>query len=314
MNVQTPPTEGAPVDIRNLLLDAGNLSLDQLPMLSVILDRVGPQLADRLRHLAWTPPHVTLNRVDNERVGEALDRYEMNAIAGIFHVPAWDNRVVVGFDRDFIFSMIELLFGGDGSESPIETERSFSSIEIQVAQMLFDHVAQSLQAAFSQVINLRFRFERSETRMDFASVGKRNNPAFIARFLLQAINRGGEMFVVIPQAALLPMRQTLSRVTPNDAPTPDPNWSKKIKDEVQKTEVSIRAVLESEDFTLGDIAGLKVGQVLKLEATTHSRVKVESSEQALFWAYLGQDEGFHTLCIDEPIDQEREFISDMISR
>ena len=73
-------------------------------------------------------------------------------------------------------------------------------------------------------------------------------------------------------------------------------------------------MLESRDFTLADIANLKVGQVLKLQATTRSRVKVESNEQPLFWSYLGQNEGFHTLCIDEPIDEEKEFIDDVLSR
>ena len=306
--------EGATPDIRNLILDAANLSLDQLPMLPVIFDRMGTQLGERLRNLAWSPPHFTLNGIESERMGDALDRYEMNAIVGIFHVPTWDSRVVIGFDRDFIFTMVELLFGGDGSERPVEDERSFSNIEVQIAQMLFDHAALAFNAAFTMVANVRFRFERTETRMDFASVGRRNQPAFVARFLLQAINRGGEMFMVVPQAALVPVRQALARIVVGDSPAPDPAWTKKIKDEVERTEVTIRAVLESRDFTLADIANLKVGQVLKLQATTRSPVKVESNEQPLFWAYLGQNEGFHTLCIDEPLDEEKEFIDDVLSR
>jgi len=307
-------TQAAAVDIRSLLIDAANLSLSQLPMLPVIFDRVGAQLAERLRQIAWAPPHFTLNGIGSERMGEALDGYEMNAIAGIFHVATWDAQVVIGFDRNFVFTMVELLFGGDGSERPVEDERSFSSIEVQIAQMLLENAGQALQAAFAHVAPLRLRLERTETRMDFASVGRRHHPAFVARFLLQAINRGGEMFVVIPQAALSPLRQALSRVVTGDSPAPDPGWTKKINDEVQRTEVSISAVLESRDFTLADIAGLKVGQVLKLQATTRSRVKVTSNEQPLFWSYLGQNEGFHTLCIDEPIDEEREFINGVLSR
>ena len=32
-----------------------------------------------------------------------------------------------GFDRDFIFTMVEMLFGGDGSEPPVDDERNYSS-------------------------------------------------------------------------------------------------------------------------------------------------------------------------------------------
>ena len=93
---------------------------------------------------------MTASGISSTRIGEALDRYEMQAIAGIFHVPAWDSRVIVGFDRDFVFTMIELMFGGDGSEPPIEDMRSFSSLEMQITQALFEQVGHALQAAFSQ--------------------------------------------------------------------------------------------------------------------------------------------------------------------
>ena len=308
------PAQNPHGDIRHLLLDPANLSIDQLPMLQVIFDRVGTHLSDRLRHLASSLPHFTLSGLESARIGDTLDAYELNAIAGVLHVPAWDNRVIVGFDRDFVFTAIEMLFGGDGSEPPAEDERGFSNIEVQIAQSLAEHVAQSLQAAFALVTNVRFRFERSETRMDFAAVGRRNNPAVVARFLLQAINRGGEMFIIIPQTALAPMRQALSRIVSQESTAADPAWIKQIGEEVRRTEVSIRAVLESRDFTLAEIADLKPGQILKLQATPKSRVKVESNDQPLFWSYLGQNEGFHTLCIDEMIDQQREFINDVLSR
>lgn len=301
-------------DIRDLLLDAANLSTDQLPMLPVVFDRVGSNLADRLRTLASALPHFSLHGIESARIGDALDAYEMRAIVGIMHVPSWDNRVIVGFDRDFVYTMVEMLFGGDGSEPPLEDERNLSSIEVHVAQFLFEQAALALQSAFAVVANARFRYERSETRMDFASAGRRNNPAVVARFIMQAINRGGEMFVIIPQAALSPLRQALSRIVSRESASPDPAWVRQISEEVHRTNVSIRAVLESHDYTLGDIADLMVGQTLKLQATPRSRVKVESNEQPLFWSFLGQSEGFHSLCIDESIDQEQEFMNDVLAR
>jgi flagellar motor switch protein FliM len=312
--MNTQAAERPAANIRDLLVDAASLPLDQLPMLPAIFDRAGGNLAERLRGLSAALPHFTLSGVEGQRLGDALDSYDMRAIVGIVHVPAWDNRIVVGFDRDFIFTVIEMLFGGDGSEPPCEDVRNFSSIETQVAQFLFEQAGHALQTAFSAVSNARFRFERAETRMDFASAGRRNTPSVVARYILQAINRGGEMFVVVPQAALTPFRQALSRIVSREPANPDPAWVKQISDEVQRTAVTIHAVLESTDYTLGDIADLAVGQVLKLKATPRSRVKVESSEQPLFWAYLGQNEGMHTLCIDEPIDREQEFIADVLAR
>jgi flagellar motor switch protein FliM len=301
-------------DIRDLLLDAAGLSIDKLPMLHVIFDRLATFCADSLRHLAASQSYYSLSHVESGRIGDLLEMYEANAVAGIFHAPGWDNHIIVGFDRDFIFTMVEVMFGADGSEPPADDERSFSTIEIRIAQTLFELVAKALQASFALVTDTPFKFERLETRMDFAVIGRRNNMAVAAKFLLQAINRGGEMFIIIPQSALTPIRQTLSRVITGDSNARDPAWTRQIRSEVQRTEVTLRAVLEERHVTLGEVTELKVGQVLKLQATPKSRVKLESNEQPLFWCQLGQSEGIYKLRIEDVFDHEQEFYNDVLSR
>lgn len=308
-------TESRPVtDIRDLLLDSASLSLDQLPMLPVIFDRVGSYFAERIRNLGPSLPHFTLNSLDSERIGDTLDTYEMNAIAGVFHVPAWDNRIIVGFDRDFIYTLVELLFGADGSEPPIEDQRSLSNIEQQIARFLFEQASAALQSAFGLVTNARFRLERMETRIDLAAAGRLNNQAVVARFLMQAINRGGDMFVIIPVSALSPIRQSLSRIVSKEAAAPDPQWVQRIANEVHRTEVTIHAIVESDQYTLADLGNLEVGQILNLDATLRSRIKVASNEQPLFWSHLGENEGVYTLCIDEAIDHDQQFFNDVLAR
>jgi flagellar motor switch protein FliM len=308
MNAPTPHN-----DIRDMLLDAAGLSLDRLPMLHVIFDRLSTHCADGLRHLAASPSYYSLSNIESGRIGDMLEMYEANAIAGIFHAPVWDSHVIVGFDRDFVFTMVEVLLGADGSEPPIDEERSFSNIEVRICQALFEQVGKALQASFAMVTDTQFKFERLETRMDFAVIGRRNNLAIAAKFLLQAINRGGEMFVIIPQSALTPMRQQLARVS-GDSAVRDPSWMRQIRGEVHRTEVTLRAVLEERPLTLGEISELKVGQVLKLQATPRSRVKLESSDQALFWCHLGQSEGAYVLRVDDFVDHEQEFLDDVLPR
>ncbi|MCK0207916.1 FliM/FliN family flagellar motor switch protein [Starkeya koreensis] len=314
MNVHVPPEGGTPADIRDLLLDAAGLSLDKLPMLHVIFDRMATACAESLRQLAASQAYYSLSHVESGRIGDVLDSYEGMAIVGVFHSPEWDSHVIVGFDRDFVFSMIEVLFGADGSEPPVDDERSFSNIEMRIAAALFEQVAKALQGSFALVSQTTFRFQRLETRMDFAVIGRRNNLAICAKFLLQALNRGGEMFVLIPQGALTPMRQQLASTAAGDSSPRDPVWTRHIRGEVQRTEVRLRAVLEQREISLGEASQLAVGQILQLQATPRSRVKLESAEQALFWCSLGQAEGAYVLRVEEAVDLEQEFIDDILPR
>jgi flagellar motor switch protein FliM len=301
-------------DIRDMLLDAAGLSLDRLPMLHVIFDRMSTSCAEHLRHMAASPMYYSLSGLESGRVTEILEMYEANAVAGIFHAPEWDSHILIGFDRDFIYTMVEVLFGSDGSEPPVEEARGFSSIELRMAQTLFEQVAKALQASFSLVVDTKFKLERIETRMDFAVIGRRNNQAVAAKFLLQALNRGGEMFVIIPQSVLNPMRKALSHVVTGESTGRDPRWMQQIATEVKKTEVNLTAVLEERFLSLGEIADLKIGDVIELQATPRSRVKLESNQQGLFWCHIGQSEGSYVLKVDELIDQEKEFLDDVLPR
>ncbi|WP_230533125.1 flagellar motor switch protein FliM [Microvirga roseola] len=301
-------------DIRDKLLDAAGLQLDRLPMLHVIFDRMSTSCAEHLRHIAASPMYYSLSGIESGRITDILEMYEANAVAGIFHAPDWDSHVLIGFDRDFIYTMVEVLFGSDGSEPPVEEARGFSSIELKMAQTLFEQVGKALQASFSLVVNTRFKLERIETRMDFAVIGRRNNQAVAAKFLLQALNRGGEMFVIIPQSVINPLRQPLSRVVSGESSGRDPRWTKQIKSEVTKAGVPLTAVLEERYLTLGEITNLKIGQIIELQATPRSRVKLQANQQGLFWCTVGHSDGSYVLKVEDYIDQEKEFFDDILPR
>ncbi|MFE1600188.1 flagellar motor switch protein FliM [Methylobacterium sp. ID0610] len=301
-------------DVRDRLLDASGLSLDRLPMLNVIFDRLATACADNLKHLAVSPIFYSMMSVESGMFGEMLEPYEANAVAGIFYSPQWDSHILVGLDRDFVFTMVEVLLGADGSEPPVEDARNFSSIELRIAQITLEQIGKAIESAFSLVSVTTLKLERTETRMDFAIIGRRSNKAVAAKFLLQAINRGGEMFLILPQAVLNPMRQSLSKVLTGESTSRDPRWEKQISTELKKTEVTLRAVLEERTLTLGEIADLKVGQVLALDATPKTRVKLEGKDEALFWCQVGQANGSYVLRIDEEIDQEKEFMDGVLAR
>lgn len=305
---------GADGKVQDRLLDTTGLSLDRLPMLHVIFDRMATIWVDGFRHLAASPAYCSLSMIESGRINEILELYESNAIAGVFQAVQWDNQVLVGFDRDFIFTMMEVLLGADGSEPPIDDERSFSTIELRIANMIFEQLGKAMRTAFALVTNTHFKLERVETRMDFAVIGRRNSQAVVAKFLVQSLNRGGEIFVLIPQSALTPMRQNLVRVISNEPNVRDPRWSKQIESEVQRAEVSLKAVLEKRYLTLEEISSLEVGQTIRLQASPKTLVTLESDDEPLFRCFLGKSDGAYSLRIEEVIDNKKDIIDDILSQ
>ncbi|KQP55207.1 MULTISPECIES: FliM/FliN family flagellar motor switch protein [unclassified Methylobacterium] len=309
-----PTIEPGRIDLKTRLKEAGDLSLERLPMLAVVFDRLTSACTDNLKHLVASSVFFSFSGVRSGPFGEMLDAYEDNAVAGIFHAAEWDSHILVALDRDFIFTMVEALFGSDGGEPPVEDERPFSAIELRLANLVFEQIGKALESSFSLVSATTFRMERAETRMEFAVIGGRTNKAVEAKFMIQSLNRGGEMCVLFPQSVLNPMRPSLSKVLTGESAARDPHWTRQMAAEVQKAQVTLRAVLEERTLTLGEIADLKVGQVIGLDATPSTRVMLEGNDRPLFWCHMGQAQGSYVLRVDEAIAQGKEATEDDAAR
>ena len=298
--------------VSDRLLDAAGIQIDRLPMLPIIFDRVASQCAEQMRAIAASPCYFSMSHVEQGRIGDILEPYEANAVCAILEVPEWDSQIVLGFDRDFIFTVVEVMFGADGNEAPEEDGRTFSNIEMKVCGKLAEMLAGTLTQAFGVATKATFSLERLETRMHFAVVGRRNAQAAAARFLLQAINRGGEMFAIIPHSALQTVRRDLAAST-GEVGSRDPGWARQMRAGVTRAEVTLKAILEEKETTLGDIARMTRGQVIPLSATPRTPVKLEANNQALFWCQLGQADGLYKLRVDDVVDPEQEFFGDLIN-
>jgi flagellar motor switch protein FliM len=298
----------------NYLLDAAGISIERMPMLNVIFDRMAALCTDSLQPMAGTPCYFSVNGISNGRVGDIIKDYEANAVAGVLYAEQWDARVYIVLDRDFVFTMVEALFGSDGAEPPIDVERSFSNIELRVVQALFERCAKSLQSAFSLTSDVTFKLERIETVMASLAHGSSSNMSICANIMLQALFRGGQMFLIIPHSALNPLRQKLAHVVVRDARAADPHWREQMESEVQRTEVTLSAVLDERVLSLGDVAQFQVGQVIELDATPRTLARLENNSQLLFWCQIGQLDGYYAIQIADPVDQKREFVDDILSR
>ena len=133
----------------NYLLDAAGISIERMPMLNVIFDRMAASCTDSLQPMAGTPCYFSVNGITNDRVGDIVKDYEANAVAAVLYAEQWDSRIIIMLDRDFVFTMVEAMFGSDGAEPPLDVERSFSNIEIRLVQALFERFAKALQSAFA---------------------------------------------------------------------------------------------------------------------------------------------------------------------
>jgi flagellar motor switch protein FliM len=296
----------------HILLQRPKLQIDRLPVLQSIFERLAQACTEGFRQVCVPPVTFFLNQVENKYSWDVLETYE-DSIAAIIHCREWDAPMLVGVDRRFVFSLVEAAVGGDGSEMPYESDRPFSSFEVQLVQRILEMAVNSLQASFSALAPTTLKIEKVEAKLEFSALGPRNIPSVVTQLLFQVIDQGGRMFVLIPQSALYNLRTKLGQERAfTSSSGVDPTWARRLESGVAKTEVTLSAVLEGRSMTLAEIADLRPGQVLALNSTPASLVSLQSGTEPVFLCKLGQSDGYFTVVVDQPVKKKDDPLEDVL--
>ncbi|MGO8798202.1 MAG: flagellar motor switch protein FliM [Roseiarcus sp.] len=292
------------------LLDQSGFAIDRLPMLGIVFDRFVGSLFEGLRLLCRAPTAFSVDEIATASLFAVL-RESKGSVGAVLHSPELDARSLVIVDQDFVLSIVQILMGGDPNDRPESSNRPYTRIEMNLLQKVCELAARSLHGAFEGIVEASFTLERQEPLVDTNILGRRDAPVVLARILFQALGLGGKMTVVIPQTALLPIRQKLSREQPSESSASDPRWARQMRNGVSCAEIPVKGVLEEIPMTLGEVAAMEVGHILKLHGSGMGRVRLECGERDLFWCKLNQTDGRYTLEIEEPIVERRDILDDI---
>lgn len=287
--------------------------VERLPMLRVAFERAAVICTEDLASVADQPPQLTLQGIESGLAAELLGPHDGQSAVGVLHAAKWNARLVVSADRGAVFSVVEAMLGGDGSQPPFKEDRPLSRIEVRVVAAFFERVSKALEAAFGGIADTAFAVEAISNEIDYDVIGGRSNSVVVAKLRLEGVSGGGEMLIAVTRAALNPLRQALARAPAKEAPTADARWSQQIQSEVTRAHVMLTAVLDERMGMLGEVAQFEVGHVVELNATAHGRVRLECNGERLMWCHLGKSQGKYTLRVDELVDREQEFLNEILS-
>ena len=305
---ERPTTLGAGL---RQLIDAPRLALDKAPVLHAVFDRFCAAAADGMRAYCSNACTFKMNGIAAGNTWDLLEAYE-NGFGAFFHAPEWDARIIIGCDRRLVFSIVEAMYGADGTESPNESDRQLTALEIRVMREIATTAAEWLRQQLVPVCQTSFIYERTDTTLDFSTIGMRDAPAIRAQFVGQIINGGGRLFVLVPNAALTPFRKRLEQAGPTETHNVDPVWAQTMQRELSRTQVEITATLEGPQMTLAALSMLRPGQIIALNSSADSLTALEVEDQVLFMAKLGQAKGDFTVCIERRLDEREELLNQIL--
>jgi flagellar motor switch protein FliM len=282
-------------------------------MLRTVLQKTGSNWVENLRSISATVPEVVLVGVESGPPETMLQSTANQAVACVVEAPKWNARLIICADHEFAFTVVEMLLGGDGSEPVQMADRPLSRAELGLVQLAFEQFAYALEQAFASVAPTNFIAGPASHRVGFDVLGRMTVPVVAAKYHLFALGLGGGITLMMSQSVLSPMRNELSRTASPESVRPDPAWSQKIQSEVSRANVDLVAVLDEQQLPLLDVARFAVGSVLPLRATPDGVLRVECNGEPLINCEIGKSNGVYALRVRDFVDQEREFMEDILA-
>ena len=274
------------------IVNSALVSYERLPMLEVVFDRLVRMMSTSLRNFTSDNVEVSLDNINSIRFGDYLNSIPLPAMLTVFKAEEWDNYGLMTVDSTLIYSIVDVLLGGRRGTAPMRIEgRPYTTIERNLIERMVHVVLGDLSAAFDPVSPVTFSFERLETNPRFATIARHANAAVVARLRIDMEDRGGRMELLIPYATLEPVREMLLQMFMGEKFGRDSIWESHLAGELWHTEVSLRAVLDEIDMTLGHVLNWQVGDFLPLNVTPDSKVSLRCGDVKMFAGPMGRKNG-----------------------
>ena len=275
--------------------------LDKMPLFGEALAAAALAWSDSLAALSGAAPVFTFVGLVDTKVAGLLRRRGADPVFAVLDAPGWSTQVGLQFNRAFVSTVVEALFGGaDEGLAPRKPEGPLSAVETRIAEVVAGQAAEALRAGFADVLPTAFRFEKVQSKPDLQFLGRPNAAVVVGSLRLDALGQSVGIDLLVPRAALDVFAERLAVLPADEPPGTDPRWCEQLEGEVSRALMSLAAVIEMQPMTLGSIARLQPGALLPLPRNAANNVRLLCEGQDLFRCDLGQSSGLYTVRVEEP--------------
>ncbi len=182
----------------------------------------------------------------------------------VFAKPLRGTGLIV-FDPNFVFIVVDAMFGGDGRFHTRVEGRDFTATEQRIIRALLDVVFAELEKAWAPVFALQFEYIRSEMNPQFANIATPSEIVIGTTFTIEFPGSSAEMHFCLPYSTVEPIRDLLYSPMQSDLLTQDQRWVGMLSKQIQSIELDFTVDLAEAKVSLRDVVQFKPGDIIPLD-------------------------------------------------
>ena len=288
------------------IVDSGVVSYERLPMLEIIFDRMIRLLSTSLRNFFQDNVEVTLDNITSVRFGDYLNSIPLPVQLAVFKAEGWENSGLVTVESSLAYSALDLLLGGRRGGTAARLDgRPFTTIETQLIRRMVQVILSDAELSFQPLSPVRFVIDRMETNPRFATITRPANAAILIDLRLDMEGRGGLLQILLPYAAIEPIRDLLLQSFMGEKLGRDPIWEGPLATEIWQADVAVEAVLHETQLPLKQVLSFEVGDTIMFETKPNELVTLRSGDWVLTQGWVGRLDDRIAVQVARPLRRSR---------
>lgn len=226
----------------------------------------------------------------------------------------WCPDFVISCDSPVIITLMEILLGAPANTIEEPKPRTLSNIELDVATMIVEKIAEVLKSA----VSVAGSFEPVVGRPYNASERPAADPD-VADVYAACINVTMGLGPVLSTFSIIVPQQTLLKTTVivpkgvGHGRKGKSEWGEQLEQQVRRSAVNLEARIKLQSLTLDTISRLQPGDVIPFQDAKDVRVEINANGRDLYVCELGRSGAKYTVRIKDTHGSENDILHHLMS-
>ncbi len=269
---------------------ADKFSKEQIRTFNTVFESYCNLLNNRLTTVLRTTCEAKVLTVEEQKFGEFSNSIPIPSVIGVIDEDKFDGSFLIVISSALTYAIITKIFGGIALNTLLEKE--FSEIDLAVIRNLLKNFVSCLKAGWEKIENIDPSLQRMETSSRFAQIASNGEAVLLVAINVKIDEVEDLVYFCIPHVSVQPILKKFNTT----------NWalsgnSANKKDRGDKSELltkdlndayyTIKAMFNETAVTFGDIANIKVGDLLRLDHRVSEYINIKMEDKLKYKGIVG---------------------------
>ncbi len=208
---------------------------------------------------------ITAVSADMIKFGEFLKTLPVPTSLHLFRMDPMRGSAIFVMESKIIFTLVDIIFGGTGTEAFKIEGREFTAIENNLIKKIVLAALVDLEKSWKPLIDLTVTYQRAEINPQFVQIVPPTDVVVVMNFEVEVEYTSGVISICIPYSMLEPIKEKLSAGFQSEQREVDKSWSNRFTVGLLKAYVDIMVELGRVTVPGRDVIHMKQGDVIPLD-------------------------------------------------